>query len=1024
MIIVESLQVAKELMKFPIFVLLFPVLLLLLQPRLTYSVLHGNETDHMALLDFKQACGDPHGSLASWNASIHFCSWKGVSCSLKHPQRISLLNLTDQGLVGYISPSLGNLTHLRALHLSTNSFGGEIPASIGRLRRLEVLSLSNNSLQGWVPDELSNCSHLQILQLSSNQLGGGIPRDIGYLLKLGILALSENNLAGTIPLSVGNITALRVVSLSENYLQGSIPEELGQLSGMSYLALGANLLSGRVPPTLFNLSSLGVLGLELNHLNKAVLPSDFGSHLPSLQHLGLDSNHFEGPIPSSLANASMLTDVGLSGNHFSGHVPRSLGNLQELTFLNLESNNLESAADKENWEFIDSLTNCSKLQEIGLGENNLGGVVPNSIGNFSQLQILFLGTNQLSGKFPSGISNLQSLIGLSLENNQYTGVIPEWIGNLGNLQALYLEGNSFTGPIPHSIGNLSQLSYLHLQDNKIDGLIPPSLGNMKNLLRLNITNNSLLGSVPVQIFSLPSLINCQLSFNKLNGILPREVGNAKQLMELHLSSNKLSGEIPHTLGNCRGLEIVQLAHNFLVGNIPVSLGKLENLKVLNLSHNNLSGSIPKSLDGLNLLRQADISYNHLVGEVPTKGVFLNASALMLEGNTGLCGGVSEIHMTACSVGSSESTRRRQSRMVITITTIAITVITLLVVLIILTFMFRKNKLRHASVTLPSFGAKFPKVAYKDLAEATDQFSSSNLIGGGRYGSVYRARLHGEANLVAVKVFDMATRGATRSFIAECEALRSLRHRNLVPILTACSSIDSRGNDFKALVYEFMPNGSLDSLLHLKEDGMHAPCYLTLIQRLSIALDIANALEYLHHNSQRPILHSDLKPSNILLADDMSARICDFGLARFCDKARSTSTVAAKGTIGYIAPEYATDGQVMASGDVYSFGVILMEMLTGRRPTDDVFRDGLTIVSFVDTSFPDQIQEILDAQLQEEIRDFEVQSGSTAMIIECVQSVLRIGLSCTFQTPNERLNMREVAMKLQAIRKSYVGDLAL
>lgn len=148
---------------------------------------------------------------------------------------------------------------------------------------------------------------------------------------------------------------------------------------------------------------------------------------------------------------------------------------------------------------------------------------------------------------------------------------------------------------------------------------------------------------------------------------------------------------------------------------------------------------------------------------------------------------------------------------------------------------------------------------------------------------------------------METRGANRSFMAECEALRSLRHRNLVPILTACSSIDSEGNDFKALVYEFMPNGSLDSLLYPKEDTTHTSRYPSLAQRLTIACDIANALEYLHHSSQRPIVHADLKPSNILLDIDMTARISDFGLARFLDNVNTTSTVAVKGTVGYIAP---------------------------------------------------------------------------------------------------------------------------
>ncbi|XP_062182085.1 putative receptor-like protein kinase At3g47110 [Phragmites australis] len=191
-------------------------------------------------------------------------------------------------------------------------------------------------------------------------------------------------------------------------------------------------------------------------------------------------------------------------------------------------------------------------------------------------------------------------------------------------------------------------------------------------------------------------------------------------------------------------------------------------------------------------------------------------------------------------------------------------------------------------------------------------------------------------------------------------------------------------------------GSLDSLLHPKEDGTRTPK----------EDDIANALEYLNHSSQRPIVHSDLKPSNILLSNDITARISAFGLARFFDNASTASTMAVKETIGYIALEYATGGRVMASGDVYSFGIILLEMFNGRRPTDDI------------------IQEIVDAQLQEEIDDFGVQKGSAATVVECVRSVLRMGLCCSCRLPKERVNMRDVAMKLQVIRESYVGDEAL
>ena len=216
-----------------------------------------------------------------------------------------------------------------------------------------------------------------------------------------------------------------------------------------------------------------------------------------------------------------------------------------------------------------------------------------------------------------------------------------------------------------------------------------------------------------------------------------------------------------------------------------------------------------------------------------------------------------------------------------------------------------GKQKRNLLSLPSFGSKFPKVSYNDLARATCGFSVSNLIGKGRYSSVYKGELFQGRTLVAIKVFRLETRGAQQSFIAECNALRKVRHRNLVPIVTACSSIDSSGNDFKALVYEFMAQGDLHELLHsTKCDGnTSTQIHVTMAQRLSIAVDVADALEYLHHGNQGTIVHCDLKPSNILLDDNMTAHVGDFGLARFLhqDADKSSNWASMRGTIGYVAP---------------------------------------------------------------------------------------------------------------------------
>ena len=198
------------------------------------------------------------------------------------------------------------------------------------------------------------------------------------------------------------------------------------------------------------------------------------------------------------------------------------------------------------------------------------------------------------------------------------------------------------------------------------------------------------------------------------------------------------------------------------------------------------------------------------------------------------------------------------------------------------------------------------VSYADLLKATDGFSSSNLIGSGSYGSVYKGTLHqnniGET-AVAVKVLNLLQEGAVRSFMAECEALRNIRHRNLIKILTCCSSIDFRGNDFKALVFEYMANGSLQNWLSRDNEGdnMISGRNLKLIERLNIAIDVASALDYLHYHCPSPIVHRDLKPSNVLLDADMVAHVGDFGLARFVSATAQSSTVGMKGSIGYIAP---------------------------------------------------------------------------------------------------------------------------
>jgi serine/threonine protein kinase len=349
-----------------------------------------------------------------------------------------------------------------------------------------------------------------------------------------------------------------------------------------------------------------------------------------------------------------------------------------------------------------------------------------------------------------------------------------------------------------------------------------------------------------------------------------------------------------------------MGRNLLEGIIPPSLESLRGLQYLDLSDNNLSGQIPKFLEQFVFLQFLNLSYNHFEGEVPTERVFKNTSGALIMGNGELCGGIPKFQLPKCKYEKSKKRKLTLTLKLIISIFFGLLGVTL-VFSILLLFSLRKKRKENTS---SDSGNLLLNLSYQSLLNATQGFSSTNLIGVGSFGSVYKGILDQGRHTVAIKVLNLSRHGASKSFKAECEALRNIRHRNLVKVLTSCSGIDYQGHDFKALVMEFMGNGSLDEWLHLTpriNETLEEQRSLSLLQRLNIAIDVANALDYLHHQCHTPIVHCDLKPSNVLLDDEMIGHVGDFGLARFLFYAtqdssiNQSSSIGVRGTVGYTPP---------------------------------------------------------------------------------------------------------------------------
>ncbi|KAK9187363.1 hypothetical protein WN944_018757 [Citrus x changshan-huyou] len=874
---------------------------------------------------------------------MNLCQWTGVTCGRRH-QRVTRLDLRNQSIGGTLSPYVGNLSFLRYINLANNGFLGEIPPQIGRLNMLEGLVLSNNSFSGTIPTNLSRRSNLIELSVDTNYLVGEIPAAIGSLFKLERLFIFHNHITGQLPASIGNLSSLLAFDVRENILWGRI-DSLVQLRNLRLLHIAFNHFSGTIPPPIFNISSLEVISLSENRFTGS-LPVDTGVNLPNLRQLSPNANNFTESIPVSLSNASRLEMIEFSRNQFSGRVSVDFSRLNNLSWLNMGINNLGTGTANE-LDFINLLTNCSKLERLYINRNRFQGVLPQSMANFSStIKQIAMGRNRISGTIPPGIRSHANLNWLTMDSNLFTGTIPPVIGELKNLQLLDLGGNFLQGSIPSSLGNLTLLTYLKLGFNNLQGIIPSSLANCNSLLGLNVSHNKLTGTFPQQILSIATIsLYLALDNNLLNGPLPPQVGNFKTLMRLDVSGNKFSGEIPATLSACTVLAYLNISGNSFGGSIPLSLESLKSIEQLDLSSNNLTGQIPEYLKNLPFLEFLNLSYNHFEGEVPTKGVFNNKTRLSIAGNGKLCGGLDELHLPSCQSKGSSTT----------------------------------------------------------LLKVVIPVTVSCLI---------------------------SSKGASKSFVAECKALRNIRHRNLIKIITICSGRDSQGVDFKAIVYDYMQNGSLEEWLHQSNDQLEV-YDLSLTQRLNLAIDVACAIEYLHYYCEPSIVHGDLKPSNVLLDQDVVAHVSDFGLAKFLSsrnpgtavETRPSST-GIRGTVGYVAPEYGMGRGASMKGDVYSFGILLLELFTRRRPTDAMFSGGLTLHEFAKMSLPEKVIQIVDSSLISEVMASSSKNTTwrdgRARAEDCFETVIRIGVHCSMESPTERMEMRDVVARLCHARETFLG----
>ncbi|CAA6662942.1 unnamed protein product [Spirodela intermedia] len=1013
--------------------------------------------ERAALLQFKSSVrSDPAGLLALWTDSrgSDACSWPGVSCDAR--SRVVELSVSgrcgtgafmwswpfwrvcsgkSEGLEGVISPAIGQLSELRVLRLPFHGFVGEIPGEIWGLRNLEVLDLEGSSVSGALPSRFPQ--GLRVLSLGANQISGKIPASLSDCLNLEILDLSRNQINGTVPAFLGGLPKLSELHLSFNRLVGSIPSELGDGCGnLKHLDLSGNLLVRGIPGNLGNCSELRSLLLFSNMLED-ILPAEIG-RLTNLRVLDVSRNSLSSFVPVEIGNCKELSVLVLSNpyhlvtfreslddgggdfNYFQGGIPESITSLPKLRVLWAPRSSLEGPIPT-NWGA------CEGLEVVNLAQNLFTGEVPVVFEQCRNLRYLNISYNKLTGWLKEQLP-VPCMDVFDVSENLLSGSIPRFSCNAtrsikflpydlpsaysrflayqpvsGSLQSLVgsngptvfhsFGGNNFTGPlpalpiIPGRFGK--QTSYAFLADsNSLAGSFPGTLFDQCKALDglfINIKSHHRRSS---QDFgSLHSLLGLDLSRNSLQGQIPVHFSQLKELEYLLLAGNNLTGEIPFGISQMHSLRVLDLSSNALSGEIPDDLVSLRNLSVLLLNNNKLSGKLPSAVANVSSLSIFNPCHLPSLSIPPPE----------LEGQSGrsLSYGTSppESPITKDSHGFSP--------IEIASITSAAAIVSILLALIVLYIYTRRCTPRSA---VRSSGRREVTVftdigvplTYENVVRATGNFNASNCIGSGGFGATYKAEIS-PGVLVAIKRLSVGRFQGVQQFHAEIKTLGRWRHPNLVTLIGYHVSESEM-----FLIYNYLPGGNLEKFI--RDRSKRAVDWRMLHK---IALDVARALAYLHDHCVPRILHRDVKPSNILLDNELNAYLSDFGLARLLGNSETHATTGVAGTFGYVAPEYAMTCRVSDKADVYSYGVVLLELLSDKKALDPSFSpygNGFNIVAWA-------------AMLHQQGRhqEFFTEGLWDASPHEDLVEALHLAVMCTVDSLSIRPTMKQVVQRLKQLQ---------